>query len=255
MSSVLAGWLPANCVLRTAINGLPNAPLNVFNTPLSASPLGSRRSASRLSAKRVGVVVNVVAMAVSGDRVRCVVPRDLLATYRFDEFGNPVAGSAGRFGWLGGKQRRTELASGVIQMGASYVPAPGRFLTPDPILGGSANAYDYADQDPVNAFDLDGTCSTKKGCAKARSKAEAKVRKAIANVKREFRQARTERASSSAQLPGGGNFSIPGEGIVKDAWHKAENFLVGVNDATSCSQGGTLSLGGSYVLESREGTC
>jgi RHS repeat-associated protein len=81
----------------------------------------------------------------------------LLATYRFDEFGEPVSGSPGRFGWLGGKSRRTELSSGVIQMGArSYVPSLGRFLTPDPIRGGSANAYDYADQDPINDLDLTG---------------------------------------------------------------------------------------------------
>jgi RHS repeat-associated protein len=79
------------------------------------------------------------------------------AKLEFNEFGNPVKGSAGRFGWLGGKQRRTELPSGVIQMGVrSYIPALGRFITPDPVPGGSANAYDYANQDPVNNFDLTG---------------------------------------------------------------------------------------------------
>jgi RHS repeat-associated protein len=84
---------------------------------------------------------------------------ELASTSEYDEFGNPEKGSPARFGWLGGKQRRTELASGVIQMGVrSYVPAIGRFLTLDPVPGGSANAYDYANQDPVNNFDLTGEC-------------------------------------------------------------------------------------------------
>jgi RHS repeat-associated protein len=89
------------------------------------------------------------------------------ATYRFDEFGEPESGTAGRYGWLGGKSRRTELSSGVIQMGArSYIPQLGRFLTPDPVPGGSANPYDYANQDPVNLFDLNGEWpSFKKGSA------------------------------------------------------------------------------------------
>ena len=43
-------------------------------------------------------------------------------------------------------------------MGARpYDPSMGRFLSVDPIAGGSLNNYDYADQDPINGYDLDGT--------------------------------------------------------------------------------------------------
>jgi RHS repeat-associated protein len=81
----------------------------------------------------------------------------LTSTFEFNEFGIPKQAGERRFGWLGAKQRRTELPSGVVQMGKrSYVPALGRFLSLDPKLGGSANPYDYANQDPIDKFDLGG---------------------------------------------------------------------------------------------------
>jgi hypothetical protein len=43
-------------------------------------------------------------------------------------------------------------------MGARpYDPGTGRFLSVDPVLGGSLNDYDYAGQDPINDYDLNGT--------------------------------------------------------------------------------------------------
>jgi RHS repeat-associated protein len=91
----------------------------------------------------------------------------LLAKFEFDEFGNPKQGEAGRYGWLGGKDRRTELPSGVIQMGVrSYVSTVGRFLSVDPVSSGSASVYDYANADPVNNLDLNGEKATHLGKAR-----------------------------------------------------------------------------------------
>jgi RHS repeat-associated protein len=82
----------------------------------------------------------------------------LTTTFTTDEFGVPTGSvpSSG-YGFLGGKQRKSQFASGVITMGQRvYVPQIGRFLQVDPVAGGSANDYDYANQDPVNNFDLTG---------------------------------------------------------------------------------------------------
>ncbi|MFI9152309.1 DNRLRE domain-containing protein [Streptomyces sp. NPDC053367] len=78
-----------------------------------------------------------------------------------DEFGNPRPGQAEtRYDWLGAHQRSSETVTGLKLMGARlYDPAIGRFLSLDPVRGGSANAYDYANADPVNQFDLDGRVS------------------------------------------------------------------------------------------------
>jgi RHS repeat-associated protein len=131
--------------------------------------------------------------------------RHLTGKFEFDEFGNPKSGSAGRYGWLGKFARRTELPSGVVLMGVrSYVPALGRFISPVPVIGGSANAYDYADQDPVNAFDLEGTCSTKKACAAAKKRAKATVNRATGRIRARMREIRADRAQRSTTMIGPG---------------------------------------------------
>jgi RHS repeat-associated protein len=153
------------------------------------------------------------------------------ATFEFDEFGKPKAGSTGRFGWLGGKQRRTELPSGVIQMGVrSYVPALGRFITPDPVPGGSANAYDYADQDPVNGFDLNGECHPMRNrhCSGPSSPRERRERRAVARLARKT----PNRASIIVRCRKCGGASSSSIG---DVFHSVVNKVSGAVDGAKTS--------------------
>jgi RHS repeat-associated protein len=137
----------------------------------------------------------------------------LLATQNFDEFGipvegNPLLGGSPEYGWLGIKGRRTQLSSGVIQMGRrSYVPALGRFLSPDPVPGGSAIAYDYANQDPVNNFDLTGECSRRnRGCLQAMMR-RARRQAGRHGLRRLAHYGRGARASGILPSTGGGGLA------------------------------------------------
>lgn len=81
------------------------------------------------------------------------------ATQEADEFGVPRSSAGYRYGWLGGKERRTELSTGAVAMGQRlYIPQLGRFAQTDPVPGGSANDYDYVNQDPLDLYDLEGQC-------------------------------------------------------------------------------------------------
>ncbi|MFE9880619.1 DNRLRE domain-containing protein [Streptomyces sp. NPDC005784] len=85
------------------------------------------------------------------------------STFTYTEFGAPETGTNPVYGWLGGLQRSGAALGGQLQMGARmYNPSTGRFSQTDPVAGGSANAYDYANQDPVNQGDPSGAVTA--GC-------------------------------------------------------------------------------------------
>ncbi len=84
-----------------------------------------------------------------------------IATY--DPFGVSLAANASNttsFGFVGKFEKYTDPFANLVLMGARpYDPALGRFLAVDPVQHGSANDYDYTNQDPVNGYDLNGQFS------------------------------------------------------------------------------------------------
>ena len=80
----------------------------------------------------------------------------------YNPFGQQVAGDPASIddvnGWqAGGSSETLSLATSIVAMGQRvYVPALGRFAQVDPAPGGSANGYDYANQDPTSFSDPTG---------------------------------------------------------------------------------------------------
>jgi RHS repeat-associated protein len=74
------------------------------------------------------------------------------------EFGAPrtAASAPDTYGWLGEKRRSTNDLAGLTLMGVRlYNPTTGRFLSVDPVPGGTDNPYVYV-LNPTDSFDLKG---------------------------------------------------------------------------------------------------
>jgi RHS repeat-associated protein len=139
------------------------------------------------------------------------------------EFGVPATSAPGKYSWLGAHELSTELSSGVIAMGArSYIPQLGRFLQPDPIPGGSANAYAYTFGDPVNSSDPSGALTygfsswLEAGNNQQAQEVVAReaAREALEREEAERRAAEARAAAAEAGSP------IAGEGEEGEEWQE-----------------------------------
>jgi RHS repeat-associated protein len=85
----------------------------------------------------------------------------MTATHSYDAFGTPIDSAPANstsHRYVGRWDKQFDSEDALVLMGARpYDPGLGRFLAVDPVDGGSLNNYDYAGQDPINGYDLDGT--------------------------------------------------------------------------------------------------
>jgi RHS repeat-associated protein len=81
----------------------------------------------------------------------------LVMTQSYADYGAQKNSPSIPYGFLGSYARLHISQTGLDLLGARYYnPHLGRFLSKDPIEGGSANAYEYAGGDPINRVDPSG---------------------------------------------------------------------------------------------------
>ena len=155
----------------------------------------------------------------------------LASTADTSEYGVPTNSLPPKYSWLGASEIPTELPSGVMAMGLrSYVPQLGRFLQPDPIAGGSANAYAYTFADPVNSADPSGAYTmtitafeiehSSEQSQKVEENYMAEKRAAEEAAARQAAKEAAERAAELAAAAGGPQYATSEEWGPEEEWEE-----------------------------------
>jgi RHS repeat-associated protein len=114
-----------------------------------------------LGAPQTGTTVEFAYYTGHGDLSAAADPAGVrTATFTYDPFGVALQTpppNANLERWTGKWNKRSDSTSLLIEMGARpYDAGLGRFVAVDPVEGGSLDNYEYAAQDPINNYDLDG---------------------------------------------------------------------------------------------------
>ena len=142
------------------ISAVPNLLMDSTNAYIFA---GSGTPAEQVNLS-TGAIVYLVADSLGSVRGAVASSGSLSGSVDYDAWGNPeTAGGLGSYTPFGFAGAYTDLSGVVYLIGRYYDPATGQFLSVDPLVAQTQQAYVYVEDDPVNAIDPTGLlCSVGK---------------------------------------------------------------------------------------------
>ncbi len=149
--------------------------------------------------------VRILISNIRGDVVaQSTLAGALSLTSKVDEFGVPKVDlpTGVKYAFHGSKSREAATPGGIILMGVRlYQPQQGRFLQVDPVLGGTANPYEYP-SDPLNSQDLTGTRKARVRVTLGKSQSQKLIRRLRSDARRLRDLAVTDDAIASFGVAG-----------------------------------------------------